>query len=134
MSEASSTLPRGEEEPQRASYAAAEGVVTLGIGWSQGSTAHARDRGLTNSARGGGRLLSTCGQGRTDTTWRFNRSRHEAVVTGCLCRTKGRRLGAMRSERAVLEGAWCRSSRSRGGVVVVEEGGEEEGAGADAVF
>lgn len=44
VGEASSTLPLGEEEPQRASYAAADGFVARGLSLREVYTTHAQDR------------------------------------------------------------------------------------------
>lgn len=63
MGEASSTLPLEEEEPQRASYAAAEVVMRRGVGFGFGKISSARDwPGWTTG--GGGKLLRMSGCGR----------------------------------------------------------------------
>ena len=68
VGEASSTLPLGEEEPQRASYAAADGVVARGLDLRVVYTTHARVRVCECSgAQGGGTLLRMCGEGRVNT-------------------------------------------------------------------
>ena len=86
---------------------------------------------------GGGRLLRMCGEGRTETTWRYASIGAEAVFVGdAFVATKGSRLHGLKceegSESAVYKDSELSVQRSRAEQEHLWRG--EDGRGGFAIF